>query len=152
MALSEHPSANVSVFGDFNLHHIEWVKHPHGTDQPGTYSFNFCITADLTQIVDFATLIIDSGIHRPAFLDLFYTSDAELRSVEAPLGSSDHVVVSVSVYFVVSSENDTPYHCRAFDYSKTDWNGFCDHLRDVPWNDIYRYGGSKGAFEFSEWF
>ena len=26
-ALSKHPTANVFVFGDFNVHHVEWLKH-----------------------------------------------------------------------------------------------------------------------------
>ena len=60
-------------------------------------------------------------------------------------------MVSVSVDFAVTSEKDAPYHHKAFDYSRTDWDGFRDHLRDVPWNDIYKYGASKAASEFSEW-
>ena len=61
-----------------------------GTDQPGEYSFNFSITHDLTQVVDFPTRIPDCDTHRPALLDLFLTSDPGLCSVEAfaPLGNS----------------------------------------------------------------
>ena len=59
-------------------------------------------------------------------------------------------MVSVSVDFVVTSEKDAPYHCKAFDYSRADWDGFGDHLRDVPWNGIYKYGASRTAGEFSE--
>ena len=109
-ALSTHPTAKVFVFGDFNVHHVEWLKYLRGTDEPGEYSFNFSITHDLTQVVDFPTCIPDSDTHRLALLDLFLTSDPELCSVEgfAPLGNSDHVVVSVSVDFVVTSEKDAP--------------------------------------------
>ena len=60
-------------------------------------------------------------------------------------------MVSVSVDFAVTSEKDAPYHRKAFDYSRADWDGFRDHLRDVPWNDIYKYGASRAACEFSEW-
>ena len=33
--LSINPSANVFVFGDFNVHHKDWVTYFGGTDQPG---------------------------------------------------------------------------------------------------------------------
>ena len=82
-ALSKHPTANVFVFGDFNVHHVEWLKHLHGTDQPGEYSFNFSITHNFTQIVDFPTCIPDCDTHRPALLDLFLTSDPGLCSLKS---------------------------------------------------------------------
>ena len=46
------------------------------------------------------------------------------------LGNSDHVVVSVSIGFPSNSQWDAP-----FDYSRADWKGLHDHLRDVPWED-----------------
>ena len=33
--LSINPSANVFVFGDFNIHHKDWLTYSGGTDQPG---------------------------------------------------------------------------------------------------------------------
>ena len=30
----------------------------------------------------------------------------------------------------------------AYDYSCADWDGLCDHLRDVPWVDIFKLGAS----------
>ena len=37
------------------------------------------------------------------------------------------------------------------DYSRTDWDGLRDHLRDVPWEDIFKLGASAAASEFCEW-
>ena len=34
--LSINPSANVFVFGDFNVHHKDWITYSSGTDRPGT--------------------------------------------------------------------------------------------------------------------
>ena len=48
-----------------------------------------------------------------------------------PLGNSE--VVSVSIDFPAISELDAPFHHIAYDYSHTDWDGLCGHLRDVPW-------------------
>ena len=33
--LSINPSANVFVFGDFNIHHKDWLTYSGGTDKPG---------------------------------------------------------------------------------------------------------------------
>ena len=86
-------------------------------------------------------------------LDLFLSSDASICSTMAlPLsGNSDHVVVSVSIDFPSNSQRDAPFHCIAYDYSRADWDGLCDHLRDVPLEDIFKLGASA-ASEFCEWF
>ena len=63
---------------------------------------NFPISYDLTQMVNFPTHIPDCDSHNPALLNLFLSSDASTCSTMAflPLGSSDHVVVSVSIEFL----------------------------------------------------
>ena len=38
----------------------------------------------------------------------------------------------------------------AYDYSRADWDGLCDHLRDVPWEDIFKLSASTAASEFCE--
>ena len=68
-----------------------------------------------------------------------------------PLGNSDHVVVSVSVDFQINAKQDTPFHRVAYDYSRADWDGLRDHLRDVPWEDIFKLSASAAANEFCEW-
>ena len=65
-----------------------------------------------------------------------------------PLGNSDHVVVSVSIDFPVNSKQDAPFHRVAYDYSRADLDGLHDHLRDVPWEDIFKLGVSTAASEF----
>ena len=47
------PSANVFVFGDFNVHHKDWLTHSGGTDRPGELCHNFSVSNDLTQMVNF---------------------------------------------------------------------------------------------------
>ena len=46
------------------------------------------------------------------------------------------------------SQQDAPFHCTAYDYSHADWDGHRDHLRDVPWDDIFKLGASAAASEF----
>ena len=45
--LSINPSANIFVFGDFNVHHKVWLTYFGGTDQPGELCYNFSISNDL---------------------------------------------------------------------------------------------------------
>ena len=150
--LSINPSA-VFVFGVFNVHHKDWFTYSSGTDRPGELCYNFSISNDLTQMVNFSTRIPDCDSHSPALLDLFLSSDASICSLIAfaPLGNSDHVVVSVSIDFPTNSQQDAPFHRVAYDYSRADWDGLCDHLRDVPWEDIFKLGASAAASEFCEW-
>ena len=68
-----------------------------------------------------------------------------------PLGNSDHAVVSVSIDFLINSKRDAPFHHIAYDYSRADWDGLRDHLRDVPWEDIFKLSASAAASEFCEW-
>ena len=146
-------SANVFVFGDFNVHHKDWLIYSGGTDRPDELCYNFFISNDLTQIVNFPTRIPDCDSHSPDLLDLFLSSDAIICSTMAfcPLGNSDHVVVSVSIEFPINSKQDTPFCCMAYDYSRCDWEGLCDQLRDVPWEDIFKLSASAAASEFCEW-
>ena len=129
-----NPSANVLVFGDFNIHHKDWLTCYCGTGRSGELCYNFSMSKDLTQMVNFPTRILDCDSHSPALLDLFISSDASICSTMAfpPLGNSDHVVVSVSIDFPSYSQWDALFHCIAYDYSCADWDGLCDHLRDVP--------------------
>ena len=147
--LSINPYANVFVFGDFNVHHKDWLTYSGGTDRPDELCYNFSISNDLTQIVNFPTWIPDCDSHSPALLDLFLSSDTSICSTMAfpPLGNSDHV----SIDFPINSKQDIPFHRMAYDYSRADWDGLRDHLRDVPWEDIFKLSASAAASEFCEW-
>ena len=87
--LSINKSVNLFFFGDFNVHHKEWLSNSGGTDRPGELCYNL-ISSDLTQMVNFPTRICDCDSHRPALLD-FLSSDASICSaiVFSPLGNSD---------------------------------------------------------------
>ena len=111
------------------------------------------ISNDLTQIVNLPTRIPDCHSHSPDPLGLFPSSGTSISSAMAfpQLGSSDHVVVSVSIDFLINSKQDAPFHRIAYGYSRADWDGLRDHLRDVPWEDIFKLSVSTAATEFYEW-
>ena len=103
-------------------------------------------------MVNFPSWIPDCGSHSPAILDLFLFFDASICSTMAffLLGNSDLVVVSISIDFLSNSHLDALFHCIAYDYSCVDWDGLCDHLRDVPWEYIFKLSASAAASEFCE--
>ena len=94
-----------------NVHHKDWLTYSSGTDPPGELCYNFSISNDLIQMVNFPTRIPDCDSHSPALLDFFLSSDASICSTMAfrLLGKSDHVVVSVSIDFPPSSQQDASF-------------------------------------------
>ena len=62
--------------------------------------------------------------HCPALLDLFISADTSICS---------------TMIFTLLGKSD---HCIAYDYSSSDWDDPRDHLRNVPWEDIFKLGAS----------
>ena len=91
--LSINPST-FFVFGDFNVHHKDWLTYSAETDQHLELCYNFSISHNCTQMVSFPAQIPDCDSHSPALLDFFLSSDASICSTMAfpPMGNSDHVV------------------------------------------------------------
>ena len=110
---------------------------------------NFSISNDLTQMFNFPSRISDCDSHSP-LLDFFLSSNASICCTMGfpRLGNSDHVVVSVSFNFSSKSKRDAPFHHIAHNYSFADWDGRRDHLRDIPWEDIFKFSDSAVASEF----
>ena len=111
--LSLNPSGNVLFFGDFNVHHKDWLTYFGRTDRPGELCYNLSISNDLTQMVNSPTWTPDFDSHSPSFLDLFLSSDTSISSARifSPLGNSDHVAVSVCIEFPSNSKQDALFHC-----------------------------------------
>ena len=58
------------------------------------------------------------------------------------------LIDSVSIDFPINSKRDTPSHRITYDYSRADWDGLRVHLRDAPWEDIFKLSASTAASEF----
>ena len=142
-------SAYIFVFGDFNVHHKDWLTYSGITDRPGELCY---ILSDLTQMINFPTQIPDCYSHSPALLDLFLSSDASICSTMAffPLRNSDDVV-SVSIESPSKFHWDSLFYRIAYDDPCADWDSLRDHLGDVPWEDIFKLCASAAASEFYEW-
>ena len=68
--LSIKPSAN--LFGDFNVHHKDWLTYSDGTDHSGELSYSFSISNDLTHMVKFPTRTPDCDSHSPVLWIYFF--------------------------------------------------------------------------------
>ena len=113
--LSISPSANFFVFGDFNVHHKDWLTHFGGTARPGELCYNFSISNGLTQMVNVPTRIPDCDSHSPALLDFFLSSDYfwriansvlnKVKSAIPPLFNGPEVLSSASDKVKLFAEN-----------------------------------------------
>ena len=139
--VSISPSANAFFFGNFDVHHNDWLTYSDGTDRPGELCYNFSQMTLLRQLT-FLHGSLTMTLTEPAPLDLSLSSDASISSIVTfrPLGNSNHVVVSVAIDFLSSSKWDAPFRGTAYDYPRADLDGLCDHLRDVPWENIFKFG------------
>ena len=137
------------VFGGFKVHQKDWLTYSGGIDRPAELCYNFFESNDLTQMVHFPIWISYCDTHSPALLELFFSFDASICFFPC-LANTDPVVVSVFIDFPSYSQRDVPFHRIAYDYSHADWDGLRDHLRDVPWEDIFKLSASAAASEFCE--
>ena len=60
-------------------------------------------------------------------------------------------MVNVSIDFLSDSKRGAPFHRIAYDYSRAHWSDLHDHLRDVPWEDIFKLSASAASSKFREW-
>ena len=70
--------------------------------------------------------------------------------VLTPLRNYDHVVVLLFIDFLSNSKGGGLFHSIAYDCFCAYWDSLHDHLRDVPWEDIFKFGASTTAIEFCE--
>ena len=94
------------VFGDFNIHHKDWLTYSGGTDRTDEFCYSFSISNYFTQMVNFPTRISDCGSPSPALLDLFISSDTSICSTMAfpPSGNSDQFLL-----IFCQSQNGMPH-------------------------------------------
>ena len=103
-------------------------------------------------MVNFPTWITDCDSHSPALLNLFL-----LMLVFVLQWLSLHWEILIMLFFQFQIDfpgnwkQDALFHLIARDYYCTDWGGLYDHLRDVPWEDIFKLSASGAVSEFCEW-
>ena len=58
------------------------------------------------------------------------------------------IFVSVAIDFLLNSKLDSRFHCIACDYSCADWDSLREHLRDIPWENIFKLSAFAATSEF----
>ena len=94
-------------------------------------------------MVNFPMQIPNCGSHSPTLLDLFLSSsDASICSTMLLVVLSLHweILIMLLSQFPLTFQLIHNRMPRAYDYSCADWEGLCDHLREVPW------GGGGGGY------
>ena len=148
-----NPSANLFVFGDFNVHHKDWLSYSGGTGRPSELCSHFSILNYLIQMVSFPTWIPWLWHSQSCSFGLFLlTLVFLLKWLSLHREILTMFVVSVSIDFSSNSKWDVPIHHITCDYSCAGCDCLGDHLRDVPWKDIFKLSVSAVASEFRGWF
>ena len=59
------------AFGDLNILHKDWLTYSGETDRSGELCYNFSISNDVNQMVNFPIKMPDCDLYSPALLDFF---------------------------------------------------------------------------------
>ena len=81
-------SSAVFFFGDVNVHHNHhknWLTYSRETDRPNKLCYDFSISSDLTQMVNFPTWFPGCDSHSPALSDLFISPDTSITSTSSSM-------------------------------------------------------------------
>ena len=81
----------------------------------------------------------------------FFLLTLYFRVAFPPLGNSDRVAVSFSIDFPINAKKDDLFHCVAYNYFLANWDGLCDHFKDVIWEDIFKLSASAASSESCDW-
>lgn len=140
-------SRNLIIAGDFNLPDLKWplINVPSGNSFSALFAQTL-VEANLTQLVTEHTRFRDGQL--PSTLDLILVNDTNIiHSIEysAPLGKSDHVVMTAALQYVTATPSRSAHRLiRSIDYSAVgesllshNWNELlADGNIDVKW-DIF---------------
>ena len=146
--LSSHPHAEILYAGDFNVHHKEWLGST-VSDAGGVEAYSFSLLNDLEQIIKHPTRVPDRHDQSSNTLDLFFTSNPlhYKYTISAPLGSSDHNLISISSNWA-RPPSLSPSKRLLWHYGKAQWHSLRTFYRDFPWDD-YCFSG-RGASECAD--
>ena len=151
MRLLINPSANLFVFGDFNVHQKDWLTYSGVTMDlvnPVTiFLSQMALLRWLTSLLKSLTMTLTV---LPFWIYLFLLM---LVLLLQRLSHWEFLItrLSVCIDFPPNSKWDVLFHHIAYDYSLADWGGLHFHLINVPWEDIFKLTASAAASEYCEW-
>ena len=92
-------------------------------------------------MVNFPTRIPNCDSCNPILLDIFFLPT--LVRVLQWLSLQLEILIMLLSQFPLT-------FCQTQDHSQADWDGLQDHLRDVPWEDTFKFSAFAPASEFYE--
>ena len=113
--------------------------------------YNFSISIDLTQMVNFPTWISDCDSQSPALMDFFFLM---LEFVLQWLSLHWKILIILLSQFPLTFHHthNGVTHFTALLMTILMLIGMvCDHLSDFPWEDIFKLGASAAVSGFCEW-
>ena len=139
--LEKCPDTEIAVAGDFNVHNVKWLTHSSHTTPEGEYVEIFAISNQLTQLVNIPMHIPCVDVQKHNLLDLFLISHPNKYEIEvlAPLGNSDHKVISAS--FPSSSTPNVSLKAprrTLWKYQKAIWDELNEFYRQFDWNKCFQ--------------
>jgi len=145
--LRDYPDHEIILAGDFNVHNIKWLKHSNGNSKEGFEVEFFSANYNFHQLIKEPTRVPQLVGERGYLLDLFLTTSPDKYTTEvlAPLGTSDHCVVTAT--FSLKSEPivKLPPKRLIWHYNRAKWSEFNDFLRAFDWSISFRHKNANTA-------
>lgn len=137
---SSSPQAEVIIAGDFNVHNDQWLPFSHTRDLPGIYLELFSSLNLLTQIVDQPTYNPRAAGQLTSLLDLFLTTDPFKYDVKvnAPLGNSDHSLISIS-YRSSALLNSSNNRKLVWHFKRARWDDLNLFFSNYDWSHCFHH-------------
>ena len=126
--------ANLVIIGDFNLKHIDWTLLSPIGKSPNSYEqqiINCSLDNYLSQHC-FEPTRVRAG-NESSLLDLIFVKDESIihsLDYEAPLGKSDHVLISLTLSTMLARNKPTTEHFR---FNLGDYTGIRSQLQEIDW-------------------
>jgi len=135
------PKSEIILAGDFNAHNMSWLKFSSGDTEKGLELEFFASNFNLTQLVSEPTRIPHADNQNRNLLDLFLTTCPEKYNVVvlAPLGSSDHCVVTASFQCSNPSVDTPPPKRTIWQYKNAKWDELNHFLKSFDWSICFRH-------------
>ena len=110
------------------------------------------------ELIDLVNSVIISNhltqtVNFPALLDLFFSWCQYLfYNGFSSIGKFWSCSCLSFHWLSAKLKRDAKFHRIAYYYSRADWDGLRDHLRNVPWDGIFKFSASATASKFCERF
>ncbi|MPC41103.1 hypothetical protein E2C01_034687 [Portunus trituberculatus] len=117
--LSLYSFVEISILGDFNIHHPLWLSTPF-TGYPGKLTFNFAILHDLEQLVQHPTRIPDRLGDKSNILDFISKPSAYAVTLSSPTPYAE-----VPLAFCLYQLGDLRRY-----YADFHWKSYCFRVGD----------------------